>query len=39
MGILSWIILVLIVAFVAVGIFAVVKLAALVSNNPDDSEH
>lgn len=39
MGILSWIILVLIVAFVAAGIFAVVKLAALVSNNPDDSEH
>lgn len=39
MGILSWIILVLIVAFVAAGIFSVVKLAALVSNNPDDSEH
>lgn len=39
MGIFSWIVLVAIVAFVTSGIFSVVKLAALVSNTPDASEH
>jgi len=39
MGIFSWIVLGLTVAFVAAGIFAVVKLAALASNNPGDREH